>query len=345
MRRVRHHILLLILLPLLLLRAGSVAAHDPEQAQEPKPLVFIVHSYDADYVWSQRISQGVHEALRGRAELETFYLHFSRDMDRARLRESAEAILRRIDEAKPQLVIAADDAAQEHFAAPYLKGRASPQVIFCGVNAPPAKYGYPARNVSGVIGRWHFRQSFDLLKAIAPRVKTVMFLTDDSESSAYVVADLKEERRRGGPFSLTLTSIERAHSFQQWQRKVRASQKQADALALGIYHALRDEGTGELVSPEAVAAWTNRVNKLPSIGFSDYAIKHGQLCGVLGSAHEQGALAGAMARIVLERGVRAGSLPVRANRTGAVLLNLKTAERLGIMIPFAIIEAADEVVK
>lgn len=342
MRRARLHLMLLLLLPLLL-RAAPAAAHDP--GQEPPPLVFIIHSYDADYVWSQRISQGVQEALRGRAAIETFYLHFSRNMDRERLRATAEAILKRIGEAKPQLVIAADDAAQEHFVAPYLKGRAAPQVIFCGVNAPPAKYGYPASNVSGVIGRWHFRQSFDLLKAIAPRVKTVMFLTDDSESSAYVVADLKAEHRRGGPFSLSLTSIEQAHSFQQWQRKVRASQKQADALALGIYHALRDERTGETVSPEAVAAWTNSVNKLPSLGFSDYAIKHGQLCGVLGSAQEQGALAGAMARIVLERGVRAGSLPVRVNRTGTVLLNLKTAERLGIMIPYAIIEAADTVVK
>ena len=341
MRRVRLHILLPLLL--LLLQAGSAAAHTPDQ--EPKPLVFIVHSYDPDYVWSQRISQGVQEALRGRAELETFYLRFSREINRERLGETAEAILKRIDDEKPQLVIAADDAAQEHFVAPYLKGRASPQVIFCGVNAPPAKYGYPARNVSGVIGRWHFRQSFDLLKAIAPRVKTIMFLTDDSDSSAYVVADLKEERRRGGPFSLSLTSIERAQSFQQWQRKVRASQKQADALALGIYHALRDERTGETVSPEAVAAWTNSVNKLPSLGFSDYAIKHGQLCGVLGSAHEQGALAGAMARTVLERGIKAGSLPVRVNRTGTILLNLKTAERLGILVPFAIIEAADVVVK
>ena len=342
MRRVRLH-LMLLLLPLLLVQAGSAAAHDP--GQEPKPLVFIIHSYDPDYVWSQRISQGVQEALRGRAVTETFYLHFSRDMDRERLRETAEGILERIDDKKPELVIAADDAAQEHFVAPYLKGRTSPQVIFCGVNAPPAKYGYPARNVSGILGRWHFRQSFDLLKAIAPRVKTVMFLTDDSESSAYVVADLKDEHRRGGPFSLTITSIERAKSFQQWQRKVHASQKQADALALGIYHALRDERTGETVSPEAVAAWTNSVNKLPSIGFSDYAIKHGQLCGVLGSAYEQGALAGSMARTVLERGIKAGSLPVRANRTGTVLLNLKTAERLGIMIPFAIIEVADVVVK
>lgn len=344
MRRVRLHILLL-LLPLLFLQAGSAVGHNSPQPHDPKPLVFIVHSYDPDYVWSQRISQGVQEALRGRAEMETFYLRFSPGMDQELLRETAENILKRIEDDNPQLVIAADDAAQEHFVMPYLKGRESPQVIFCGVNAPPAKYGYPARNVSGVVGRWHFRQSFDLLKAIAPRTKTIAFLTDGSESSTYVVADLKEERRRGGPFSLNIISIEQAHSFQQWQRKVRASQKHADALALGIYHALRDERTGKVVSPEAVAAWTNNVNKLPSLGFSDYAIKHGQLCGVLGSGHEQGSLAGAMARTVLDRGVKAGSLPVRANRTGTVLLNLKTAERLGIMIPFAIIEAADVVVK
>jgi len=66
---------------------------------------------------------------------------------------------------------------------------------------------------------------------------------------------------------------------------------------------------------------------------------------VLESRHEQGALAGAMARQVLERGITAGSLPVRLNQKGVVVVNLKTAERLGLLLPFAIIEAASVVIK
>jgi hypothetical protein len=43
---------------------------------------------------------------------------------------------------------------------------------------------------------------------------------------------------------------------------------------------------------------------------------------------------------VLERGVNAGSLPLRVSQNGIVLAHLKTAERLGLVIPFAIIKAA-----
>lgn len=340
---------LLLLVPLVLgLNAGSAAFADQPPGEPPKkpspPLVFIVHSYDAGYLWSQGISQGIREALRGKARLDTFHLGVRQDMDPDSLRAKVQGLLARIEDKNPQVVIAADDAAQEHLVAPHLKGRATPQVIFCGVNAPPAKYGYPARNVSGVRGRWHFRQSFELLKTIAPEVKRIVFLTDGSESSAYVLGDLEEDRRQHGAFAMQVRA-EQAGTYQQWQARVRASQKSSDALAVGIYNSLRDERTDEAVSPETVIAWTNSVNKLPSLGFSDYAIRHGQLCGVLGSAHEQGLLAGAMARAVLERGVNAGSLPLRVNQNGIVLVNLKTAKRLGLVIPFAIIEASGVVVQ
>jgi len=338
-----HPLLLLVLLPLAL--GIGPAASAQETPHEPKtPRVFIVHSYDADYVWSQGISQGIREALRDKAILDTFHLDFKQDMDPESLRAKAENILARIEAIKPQVVIAADDAAQEHFVVPHLKGRATPQVIFCGVNAPPGKYGYPAQNVSGVRSRWHFRQGFDLLKTLAPKVRRLVFLTDDSESSSFVLGDFRADQRQHGPFAMQV-SVQQAATFQQWRRAVRASQSQADALAFGIYHALRNERTGETVPPETVMAWTGQANKLPTLGFVDYVLEDGQLCGVLGSAHEQGLLAGAMVRRVLERGVAAGSLPVRANQTGIVLVNLKTAERLGIIIPFAIIEAAGVVIK
>jgi len=342
-----HRLLLLVLLPLALGVGADAFAQEPphESPGGPNmPRVFVVHSYDAGYVWSQGISQGIREALHGKAQLDTFHLDFKQDMDPESLRAKAEDILARIEATKPQVVIAADDAAQEHFVVPCLKGRTTPQVIFCGVNAPPGDYGYPAKNVSGVRSRWHFRQGFDLLKAIAPKVGRLVFLTDDSQSSSFVLGDFKDDQRRRGPFVMRV-SVRQAATFQQWQRAVRAAQSRADALAFGIYHSLRDERTGETVPPETVMAWTEKVNKLPSLGFSDYAMRHGQLCGVLGSAHEQGALAGAMARQVLKRGIAAGGLPVRANQTGIVLVNLKTAERLGIILPFALIEAAGVVVK
>jgi len=322
----------------------ALAANDAGQQQGPR--VFVVHSYNPEYVWTQAVGKGVQEALQGlKPRIETFYLDAKRDLDADSLRQKAAHILERIEADKPQVVITVDDAAQVYLTAPQLKGRAAPQVIFCGLNAPLAVYGFPAANVSGVRERWHFRQSFELLKLIAPKTRRLALVTDSSESSTYVLADLEEERRQGGPFAVTLARVDQVSTYQQWQRKVLASQTHADALAMGIYLSLRDETTGGVVPAATVNAWTAAHNKLPTLGFADYVLEHGQLCGVLESGQEQGALAGAMARQVLERGVAAGSLPVRLNKKGMVVVNLKTAEHLGLIVPFAIIQVAGVVIK
>jgi len=104
-------------------------------------------------------------------------------------------------------------------------------------------------------------------------------------------------------------------------------------------------GTRTIGRADTVNAWTQKANKLPTTGFADYVLNQGQLCGVIESGREQGALAGSMARQVLERGVTAGSLPVHINQKGIVVVNLKTAERMGFSLPFAIIEAAGVVIK
>jgi ABC-type uncharacterized transport system substrate-binding protein len=314
-------------------------------AQQP-PRIIVVQSYDQNYVWVQAINYGIAKSLRGlNASIETYYMDAQHDPSPAHLRNKAQEILGHIEERKPQVVIAADDAAQEYLVAPFLKGRAQPQVIFCGVNAPVSAYGFPAENVSGVRERWHFREGFALLHKIKPSLQTVVLLTDDSPSATYVLDNLREDREQGLPPLPKLLKVVQVHTYQQWQRAVRFHQTRSQSLALGMYHSLVDERTGKVVPADTVSAWTNGVNRLPTLGFADYAKGHGQLCGILESGREQGALAGGMARQVLTRGVRAGGLPVKINQKGIVLLNLKTAERLGIVIPFEIIQAAEIVIQ
>jgi len=336
--------LCIILLLVCCTRAEAVRAEPA--SQEQRATVFIVHSYDDEYMWTKNITQGVKEALRGlNAAYEIHFLDAKRDPAPGHLQAKAQDILARIETSAPQVVIAVDDAAQAYLVVPYLKNRAGIQVIFCGVNAPINIYGYPAANVSGVRERWHFREGFALLKKIRPAMRSVAFLTDDSDASGYVLHDLGTLQKQGGRFALKLAGVEKVHTYQQWQLLVQRYQKQADSLALGTYYSLMDEATGKMVPGDVVAAWTNSVNRLPTLGFADYSLKHGHLCGILESGHEQGFLAGSMARNVLERNIAAGQLPVRINERGLVTLNLKTAERLGIHVPFEFISAASVVIK
>lgn len=336
---------LLFALAVSLCAPGMAAAHETEEEARPAR-VLVVHSYNPEYIWCQNVSQGIQESLRGlKATIETRYLDAKRDPAPDAILAKSKAALERVEAWDPQVVIAVDDAAQTYLVKPHLKGRPAPQVIFCGVNAPLSLYGFPASNVSGVRERWHLREGFALLKKINPKLRSVALLLDDTESAGFILEDLKAEARQGGPFALKVAGAERIKTYRQWQRRVRHYQKHADALALGMYHALVDETTGRVAPANDVNAWTTSVNQRPTLGFADYAQEHGLMCGVLESAREQGLLAGAMARQVLERGATAGSLPVRINQKGVVFVNLKTAERLGQQIPFEIINAAAVVAK
>lgn len=307
--------------------------------------VLVVHSYNPEYVWTQNINIGILEALKGvNVVFDYVYMDAKNHPDEAWLTQAGHKALERMREFDPDVVIAADDAAQARFVVPFLKGKNRPQVVFCGVNAPPSIYGYPASNVSGVQERFHYRESFQLLKRLVPHARSTAFLVDASSSAKFLIEDLKRDVQRNGPYVLELASVESLSTFQQWQRAILRLQGRADTLALGLYHSLRDETTGKILSAAEVMAWTNSVNTKPTVGFADYALDHGILCGVLESGEEQGFLAGSMAKQALLAGMPVGRLPICENDKGVILVNLKAAERFHIDIPYEIIEAAGSVV-
>ncbi|MFP5223240.1 MAG: ABC transporter substrate-binding protein [Acidobacteriota bacterium] len=339
-------LLLLVAVHLLPATAGESGASEPAgDAAGTFRRVFILHSYNPEYIWTQNINLGVLESLRDlKVVYDSFYMDAKRRPDEKSLQKAAGTARERIADFAPDVVIAVDDVAQAYVVAPSLRGKPAPQVIFCGVNAPPSLYGFPASNVSGVRERWHFREGFALLKRVLPSARRVAFLTDASESSGYVIRDMRDDLAKGGPFALELLHVDSVGSYQEWQRRIIMYQTSADVVALGIYHSLLDERTGRVVTPEEAAAWMQSVNTKPTLGFADYALSD-VLCGVLEAGHEQGFLAGNMARSVLLRGEAAGALPMSINERGVIMLNLRIAERLKVDIPYEIIEAAGEVVK
>ncbi len=321
----------------------------PAQKADARPgpfKVLIVQSYNPEFIWTHNVNIGIREALEGLpVTFEVFYMDAKRRPAPAQLRARTEEALRLIEKLAPDVVVTVDDVAQEYLVKPYLKSRASPQVIFCGVNAPLTKYEFPTSNVSGVRERWHYREGIALLKRLVPSLKTVAVLGDASETGLYVSEDLLAEKNQIGPYPLELVGVENVRTFQEWQRRVLYYQKHADALALTLYHTLSDERTGRTVPPDEVMAWTNAHNDKPTLGFFESSEEHGMLCGVLESGTEQGYLAGQMVRTLLMEGGDASSLPVRANTRGVIMVNVRTAEKLKLHLPYDIIEAAGVVLQ
>lgn len=324
-------VLLLVLLAAALL-PGAARAQDR---------VLIVHSYHQQMRHVQDINAGVIKALTGSgAQVETIYMDTKRKSSPQWMAHAGAMARAKLESFKPQVVITVDDNAQEYFARHYV-GEPSPQFIFCAVDLDIAHYGFPASNVTGVLYQPDLTHSVELLLRIKPGLKTLAVLGDDSPSSWAVAARLKQQTAE----PMKVVSMDLVSSFAQWKQAVRGYQDKVDAIAVILYHRLYTGGHGGAkANPEEVMAWTLKHSNKPTVGFFDFVILDGVLCGVVWSGLIDGLAVGRMARAMLQ-GRSAGDMPPRHSPGGQAMLNLKTAEKLGIRVPFEAVESVEKVIR
>ncbi len=301
--------------------------------------ILLVHSYHTGYPWVDGITRGVRMSLSGsNVDLQIFYMDTQRQTSEEWKIEAGRRAREVVDEWKPDVIIAADDNAQKYFVTTFPESEQASQFVFCGVNAEPAEYGYPAANVTGVLERPHFETSFDMLAKIQPKVKRIAFITDNSPTSKGVITHLRSLK-----MNYEVISIDAPDTFAQWQEAVEQGMKMADALAVFNYHTVQQSNSSQRMVPAEVMRWTAENCNIPIIGFQIFTVDDGALCGYLESAVEHGMKAGGMAMKIVE-GTPAGDIPLITALEGQSMLNLITARRLGIRIPAKLIAQTDVVI-
>ncbi|MCF7983125.1 MAG: hypothetical protein K9L70_01860 [Thiohalocapsa sp.] len=299
--------------------------------------VLLVHSYHQEYEWTASVTRGVRQGLPAHGvDLQLMYMDTKRTPDPEAARVQGVRALRVVEEWKPEVVIAADDNAQQWFAR-YLAGMERPQLVFVGVNGEPADYGYPAANVTGVLERPHAEASAELLLQLVPSARRIAVINDRSPTAARALGHLQA----GLAQRLDVVSLETPEDFPAWQSAVGRVRGQADAIAVFTYHTVRRRAGDTYSMPAAeVMAWTIAHAGMPVLGFLSYAVDDGALCGVVELGTEQGRAAAAMAMRLLE-GQRAEDIPIETPDGGQSMINLATARRLGIEPAAALVEEID----
>ncbi len=290
--------------------------------------VLVVHRYHPEYPWEQNISAGIEKGLENSAsEVRTLYMDTKRRNDEASKVAAGEKAAELVADWNPNVVIACDDDAQRYFASRYV-GRSTPNVVFCAVNGDAATYGYPAPNVTGVLERPYFQETMKFLDILSPGFKRIALISEESITSDLAFRFMTTD---GSPFEIA--SKTKCSDFAQWQKAVMDAQDKAGAIGVYTYHSLKKAGTDENMDPAEVMRWTVASSRLPVVGFLDFAIADGALCGMVESGEEQGLRAGQIARMVLN-GRRASEFPiVKTGLHGRKLLNIEAAKAKGIAIP------------
>ncbi len=294
--------------------------------------VLLVHSYHPEYPWVNAITKGVRSGLEGTGtELEIFYMDTKRNTDEAWAIQAGQLAEQKVNEYKPDIVITADDNAQQYFAMKYLDGTLP--IVFCGVNADPSKYGFPASNATGIIERPHFAQTLSYIKSFHP-IRRIAVLSCDDVTSSSALGFMKQER-----IDEEVTEWALTNDYDTWKEKILHYNDTVDAVCIYMYHTLKAGDNPDSLDPVAVAKWTTENAKVPTLGFFEFSVQDGMLMGVAESGFEHGEKAAAYVTAILQ-GTPVSTLPVITANVGTRMVNTKTAARIGIPLTSGIIENA-----
>lgn len=319
----------------------------PSPEQSPAPAtevailadkrVLLVHSYHKEYEWVAQVTRGVKRSFeKTSVQLEMFHMNMKQRGDEAWKTESGNAAAAVVEQWDPDVVIVADDCAQEHFARRYV-GRHRPQIVFCGVTGDPSHYGYPASNATGVVRRPNFEATLRLLQLLVPDARRIAVITDNSTTSGNAIRYMREH---GGSTEVEVVCWDTPDTFDEWQHSIERVQDSVDAIAVYLYHTVAQPDSLLAMEPREVMAWTVENSKVPVLGFFAFAVDDGALCGMVESGVDHGLEAGNIALSILS-GKTAADHPIGVVHCSQSVLNRDSARRLDIEVPEHILAQID----
>lgn len=292
--------------------------------------VLYIDSYHSGYAWSDGITRGIQDTLQGKnVELRIFRMDTKRNTEDAFKKQAALKAKALIESYRPDIVIASDDNASAYLIKPYFKDAKLP-FIFCGINWSAEKYGYPYRNVTGMI-------------EVAPLPKLLYSLkkfTSGIVRVGYLAADVTTARKQGYYYKkrFGVDLVERyVKDFAEWQREFVAIQNECQILIVGNNAGINDWDDHQ--AERTVMSST----RIPTGCIFPWLIPYSFL-GYTLVAEEQGEWAAQTALKVLS-GADVGAIPMTQNTKGDLTINQRVASVLQVRIPPSFTKRAIKVIR
>lgn len=146
----------------------------------------LVMSYHQGYPWNDGIEQGVKKTLKGRCDLTIYYMDTKRNTSSNFAVSKANEVKKIIAKIKPDVVIASDDNASKYVVTQY-KDSSIP-FVFAGVNWTAEVYGFPYKNVTGMVEVAPILPLLQVIKKSVKNVKQGVYISSDviTEHKDYV---------------------------------------------------------------------------------------------------------------------------------------------------------------
>lgn len=324
--------------------------------EQRKTRIFVVSSYDREYLWSQSTNKGVCSALldfkfidnqkqadqysqndfleTDKLVIKKAWMDTRRKSTKKEIAVSCARIIDEINAFKPDAILLGDDNATNYIGNPFMD--TDIPVVFWGVDGTPLKFGlvdsieHPGHNITGVYQPGYAKDCLEYLKMLVPEAKTFVILSDSSETGR-AKAKIIQELARAGKLPMTLTDTILTNSFVEWKAAASGLQDSVDAFFLLNHNTLVDDG-GNKIEQLKAGAWYLAHIKKPECAPEEQFVLEGALIAVDDSGFKQGYEAVRFVNLILRENKNPAELAVITPSRGAIIVNRARAKMLGIEV-------------
>jgi len=288
--------------------------------------ILFVDSYHEGYPWSDGITAGIKNVLEKTGiELKIVRMDTKRNRDEIFKEKSALEAKNIIENFKPDVVIAGDDNASKYLIVPYYKDADLP-FVFCGVNWDASIYGFPYKNLTGMV-------EVALINSIVKHLKNY----SKGNTLGLLGIDSLTARKNAEQYAKLLnTTIEHAYfvkDVETWKQQFLKLQNQVDMLILQNPQGIKGWNDEEIVN------FVEENTRIPT-GTTQAERTIFTLLGIVKVPEEQGVWAAKAALKILD-GTLPNDIPIAQNKEGKVIVNLKIGNKLGIVFDRRLLKTAE----
>jgi putative ABC transport system substrate-binding protein len=344
---------------LALLGTLAFLAAGPALAQNAPKRVYIVQSYEAGHVCGEPQAEGELQSLAaggwavGRnLEVKTYYMDtYKTNTSPESMRREGQNALREIEEFKPDLVFANDDAAIAQVMMPLVGG--STPVVFSGMNAQPEMYNerkhymdswvHPGSNVTGIYEKLYAAQAIKVMEQAVPglRGNKVVMITDYTPTGNGLTKQFEIELK---DVTDVRWEVQRVHNWSEYTALIERLNGDPEVKAIyPVALSLPGDDSARYAAAQ-IYDWTLAHSRKPEMAINYFFARMGLFGGAVENFSAMGRLAGQKA-VKIFNGTKAGDLPIEDGPESAIVFNVKRAKDLGIQIPPRVLAAANAVYK
>ena len=291
--------------------------------------VLFIDSYHEGYAWSDGITNSVKAALDGTGvDLKIVRMDTKRNKDEDFKKDAALKVKGVIEQFKPDVVIAADDNASKYLIVPYYTGSDLP-FVFCGLNWDSSIYGFPTKNVTGMVEVSPIPQLLDQLKPFAKGTRVGHIGADTTSSK-------KEGEYYKKIFNIDLVEYY-GTDLADWKKGFLEVQGQVDMMIVGNKAGINDWDDAD------AAAFAKANTKIPTGATQEFIADYAMITFAK-VAEEFGDWAAKTALQILD-GSSPANIPEVKNEMGSLIINTKIAKTVGAEIPYEVLGTADRVIE